>query len=107
MKFAQKVGDGGKFKQKYEASTTQGEHSIGCKISNSKTELNYCMKPDGMNKDGCAGAIEVDADSTLKDDNWNASVNLCTGGFELGPMKPWTTVSIILSLLARSGKLWR
>ena len=70
------------------------EHKLECKVSNSKTELTYCMTPSGMNEGGQCGAIEVGGDTNFKDDAWNANLKLSTGGFEVGPMKPWTTVSI-------------
>lgn len=50
------------------------------------------MTPGGMNEGGQCGSIEVGGDTNFKDDAWNANVKLCTGGFEVGPMKPWTTI---------------
>ena len=87
------MGDGGKFKQKAEFSTKMDEHNLECKVSNSKTEFTYCMTPGGMNEGGQCGAIEVGGDTNFKDDAWNANFKLTTGGFEVGPMKPWTSIT--------------
>lgn len=69
------------------------EHTLDCKVSNSKTEFTYCMTPSGMNEGGQCGAIELGGDTNFKDDAWNANFNFKMGGFEVGPMKPWTSIT--------------
>lgn len=68
------------------------EHTLDCKVSNSKTECTYTMQPAGMNENGQAGAIELAGETNFKDDSWTASAGLCMGGMEVGPMKPWTSI---------------
>lgn len=54
--------------------------------------MKWCMEPEGMNKDGVKGCFEVEGKTNFKDDSWDASAHMCSGGFEMGPMKPWSTL---------------
>lgn len=69
------------------------EHALECKVSNSKTEFEYSMAPGGMNSGGQCGSVVVGGDTNFKDDAWTAHAEVSAGGFEVGPMKPFTTIN--------------
>ena len=62
--------------------------------SNKDFALKWNWSPKDMNKDGIDSRIEMEAKSTPAKEDWEANAELRIGGFELGPIKPYSEVSI-------------
>ena len=52
--------------------------------------------PADLNKDGMDSSLEVEAKCIPAKEDWEANAEFKIGGFELGPIKPWSEVSIFL-----------
>ena len=61
--------------------------------SNKEHEIDLEWKPTDLNKDGQTVEIGLEAKCQPIPNTWSADVGLKAGGFDLGPIKPWTTVS--------------
>lgn len=69
--------------------------------SNKEHELDLEWKPTDLNKDGQKVEIETEVKCQPIPNTWSGDVELKAGGFDLGPIKPWTTVSLhLISLLS-------
>lgn len=90
-------GDDYSIKHKSELKTTCcKEWDLKFKCSNKKNELGVEWKPTDMNKDG--QEVEVDFEFNEKPaqgsnaQSWGAGVELKAGGFDMGPIKPYTNL---------------
>lgn len=61
--------------------------------SNKEHEMDLEWKPTDLNKDGQKVELGIEAKCQPIPNTWSGELQLKAGGFELGPIKPWTTVS--------------
>ena len=62
--------------------------------SNKDFTLKWSWSPADLNKDGIDSELEVEAKCIPAKEDWEAKAEFKIGGFELGPIKPFTEVSI-------------
>ena len=82
-------------KQKIELESKCGDE-WNCKFttSNKSHEVKVEYEPADMNKDGQEVQLQVEAKCEPAPEKWSLETELKGGGFDLGPVKPWTIVSI-------------
>ena len=61
--------------------------------SNKEHEVDLEWKPTDLNKDGQKVELEFEAKCQPIPNTWSGEVEVKAGGFDLGPITPWTTVS--------------
>ena len=61
--------------------------------SNKDFTLKFGVQPKEYNQDGMNSSVEMEAKCTPQKNAWEAKAEFKCGGFELGPIKPWTEVS--------------
>lgn len=66
------------------------EHSLKFTATSADYEMEYEMEPEALNKDGMHGQVEVKAKCLPATNGWEGSAEVKVGGFELGPIKPYT-----------------
>lgn len=92
---AGKVAGAFNFKHKSELKKKfDGEHSLKFTSTNKDYELQYTLSPEALNKDGVEGQLEVKAKCLPATNGWEGSAEFKAGGFELGPIKPWTELQL-------------
>ena len=67
--------------------------------SNKEHEVDLEYKPADLNKNGQKVEIELESKCQPAARTWSADLELKAGGFDLGPIVPWTTVSNHVSAL--------
>ena len=67
--------------------------------SNKEHEVDLEYKPADLNKNGQKVEIELESKCQPAARTWSADLELKAGGFDLGPIVPWTTVSNHFSAL--------
>lgn len=60
--------------------------------SNKEHEVEVDWKPADMNKDGQEVEVELEAKCQPIKNTWSGEAKVSAGGFDMGPMKPWTTL---------------
>lgn len=60
--------------------------------SNKEHEMDLEWKPTDLNKDGQKVELGIEAKCQPIPNTWSGELQLKAGGFELGPIKPWTTL---------------
>lgn len=83
------------FKHKSELKSSINDECEGKLTATNKDyalELEY--NPADLNKDGLHSSLEVEAKCTPVKGDWEGKVEFKVGGYELGPIKSWTEVSI-------------
>lgn len=89
-----KDGKGGyNCKHKTEVKTKCGEWEYKLVSSNKEHEIEIEYEPTDLNKDGQKVEVEVKGKCQPIPNTYSGKLQLKAGGFDLGPIKPWTMVS--------------
>ena len=66
--------------------------------SNKEHEVEAEYKPADLNKNGQSVEFDIEAKCNQAKNAYSGEIEVKAGGFDMGPIKPWSTVSIINSL---------
>ena len=82
-------------KQKTELKHTPCSHmDMSVTVANKDITLKASVRPDQINGDGMDGSFQVEAKCAPAKNAWEAKAEFKVGGFELGPIKPWTEIEV-------------
>ena len=70
------------------------EHKLKFTATSSDYELDYEFSPESLNKDGVESSLEVKGKYVPAKEDWEGSAEFKVGGFELGPIKPFTEIQL-------------
>lgn len=93
------VRDGAGYKVKHKnvlETKSVDEWELKYTVSNKSHEIKVEYEPTDMNKDGQKVQLEVESKCEPKDNKWSVEAEVKAGGFDMGPIKPFTNVSAIL-----------
>jgi hypothetical protein len=82
------------FKHKSEFKRAVDEREYKFVASNKNFEAELEWSPADFNKDGIQSSVDVEAKCTPAKNDWELKVEGKFGGMELGPVTPWTEVSL-------------
>ena len=71
------------------------EHSLKFTATSNDYEAQYEFHPESLNKDGIDSQLEITGKCVPKDSTWEGNAEFKVGGFELGPIKPYTELGFM------------
>jgi hypothetical protein len=91
---AAKGGDGIAFKSKWECKRTEGEVDFKGTWTSKDESWEAQWQPADLNKDGTETTFTHEGKFTpnAKEHEWEGKLGVQTGGFEIGPIKPYIGV---------------
>ena len=90
------VRDGSGYKMKHKSvleTKSVDEWEMKYTVSNKSHEVKVEYEPKDLNKDGQQVQLEVESKCEPASSKWSVEAEVKAGGFDMGPLKPFTNVS--------------